>query len=78
MPGTSTPNDIEQAFILAWKLGCKGLTIYRDQSKEGQVIEFGSLAKKNKVKFCPTCDFRLVREGKCYKCRRCGFSTCEF
>jgi len=78
MPSWGTPQDIKEAFILAWKLGCKGLTVYRDKTKEDQVFEFGGSAKQNEpLKVCPTCDLPLRKDKKCYKCRRCGFSTCE-
>lgn len=78
MPSTATPNDIEEAYVMAWKLGCKGLTVYRDKTKSNQVFEFGS-AKQNTqfTKKCPTCEIKLKRDGKCLKCERCGFSTCE-
>jgi ribonucleoside-diphosphate reductase alpha chain len=78
MPSSVTPNDIKEAYILAWKLECKGLTVYRDKTKHDQVIEFGKDAEKPKyTKNCPTCGGKLVRENKCLKCKDCGFSTCE-
>jgi ribonucleoside-diphosphate reductase alpha chain len=78
MASSVTPNDIEEAYNLAWKLGCKGLTVYRDRTKKDQVFEFGGAAKANEsVKMCPTCDLPLKKDKKCYKCARCGFSTCE-
>ncbi len=76
MPSGTTPNDIEEAFIMAWRLGCKGLTVYRDKAKNNQVIEFGSSETSRKMK-CPNCDIELKKDNKCYKCPRCGFSTCE-
>ena len=80
MPIDTTPNDIKEAYIMAWKLGCKGLTVYRDHTKKDQVFEFGngSVAKSGiAAKMCPNCDIPLKRDKKCLKCERCGFSTCE-
>lgn len=76
MPFSATSNDIKEAYIMAWKLGCKGLTVYRDKTKVNQVIEFGKADFKKEHK-CPTCGKKLIRENKCLKCKDCGFSTCE-
>jgi ribonucleoside-diphosphate reductase alpha chain len=76
MPSSATPDDIEDAYLLAWKLGCKGLTVYRDKTKKNQVFEFGGRGQKE-IKLCPTCEIKLEKDKKCYKCKRCGFSTCE-
>ncbi len=35
------PEEVYKAYMLAWKLGCKGITVYRDKSKSQQVIYFG-------------------------------------
>lgn len=77
MPTEATPNDIEEAYILAWKLGCKGLTVYRDRTKKEQVFEFGGPKESGEKKLCPTCKIELKKDKKCYKCKQCGFSTCE-
>jgi len=38
-PATATPDDVARAFQLAWKLGCKGLTVYVTGSRERVVLE---------------------------------------
>ncbi|MBI2662687.1 adenosylcobalamin-dependent ribonucleoside-diphosphate reductase [Candidatus Woesearchaeota archaeon] len=40
-PNTAAIKDVEQAYLLAWKSKCKGITIYRDGSYEEQVINIG-------------------------------------
>ena len=46
----ATTGDIEETYILAWKLKCKGITIYRDGSKSVQVIYRGTKTTKQEVK----------------------------
>lgn len=38
MPETATPDDVLSAFVMAWQLGCKGITVYRNKSRARQVI----------------------------------------
>jgi ribonucleoside-diphosphate reductase alpha chain len=46
LPHDATPEDVLKVYNLAYELGCKGITIYRDGSKENQVLSFTDSEKK--------------------------------
>jgi ribonucleoside-diphosphate reductase alpha chain len=43
LPFLATPDDVKNAYLLAYKLKCKGITIYRYGSKEEQVLTVGEV-----------------------------------
>ncbi|MFH1951433.1 MAG: vitamin B12-dependent ribonucleotide reductase [Pseudomonadota bacterium] len=45
LPRDATIDDVRKVYDLAYELGCKGVTIYRDGSKENQVLSFADQDK---------------------------------
>ena len=46
LPSDASPDDIGKAYRMAKDLHCKGITVYRDQSKTQQVLYTGTASRK--------------------------------
>jgi ribonucleoside-diphosphate reductase alpha chain len=74
----ATRREIENAFLLAHQLGCKGITVFRDGCKGEQVMVpgAGKQAGLLGVQPCPECGGTMVESSACVSCLSCGYAFC--
>jgi ribonucleoside-diphosphate reductase alpha chain len=75
LPNNATKDDIREAIFMAWKLGCKGLTIYRSGSREHEVLNLKKEDKIEELKLKLNTDIEEYIDTRSYKRPRSLFGA---
>jgi ribonucleoside-diphosphate reductase alpha chain len=86
LPSSTTVTGVAEVYQMLYDSGCKGGTIYRDQSRSEQVLQLTTpkgeivdveLSVHKNENVCPKCgENSLVKESGCITCSNCGYSYC--
>ncbi len=85
LPNNATKEDVARIFIQAYDSGCKGLTMYRNGSRNDVVMStgekndtFSEIIRNGKVyRKCGACGFEFESDAHCLTCPNCANTKCS-
>lgn len=83
LPHDATADEVREVYLLAHRLECKGVTVYRDGSRAMQVLSHEPRADEAAprptdaaTEGCPNCGETFAVSDGCVNCTACGYSEC--
>lgn len=74
-PEDATKDDILMGYVEAWRQGCKGTTVYRNNCRQYQVLNLADATPEDSL--CPECESVMVKTSGCSECPECAYSVCS-
>lgn len=88
----ASKEDVLNGYTLAWELGCKSSTVYRDKSRELQILNLHDsvgarkeepvagqevvTSERSVLRPCPECQAPMIVKEGCLSCTQCGNGLC--
>ena len=73
----ATPTDVYNSYMQAWQTGCKGITVYRNGSRDKEVLVNGHKPEVVlDIELCGCDNPMIVQADGCESCKVCGWSAC--
>lgn len=72
-PSHTWKETIGKAYMMAWKSKCKGIAVYRNGSRNVEVLSPKNIIKER----CPACGEPTMKYDGCTKCTVCDWSICS-